>query len=165
MERNLKAQADAYERLIAELTVVAPQLMQLDGRPGLDIAVTAVRVLAGADPDTDVVTDALALLRSGDAKGRQKYGVTLDDADLSPGELVQHAAEEAADLLKYLVALRRALPAPPEENADTVRANGILLPVEATDAMVESVSGIVSAYAARRIYAQMRDTYLFRKEA
>lgn len=41
--------------------------------------------------------------------GREKYGHTLADAELSPAELVRHAREEAADLLVYLTALEDVL--------------------------------------------------------
>lgn len=36
--------------------------------------------------------------------GKQKYGVTLTEASLSRGELLQHAREEALDLANYLMA-------------------------------------------------------------
>lgn len=106
--RLLEGQAAAWRQLYVLLREVAPQLMDIPGT-GIEKAVRAIRTLAGADPEVEVTSEAILLLRSGDAKGREKYGVTLDDADLSPRELVQHAAEEAADLLKYLVALKRAL--------------------------------------------------------
>ena len=41
--------------------------------------------------------------------GVEKYGHTLSDANLSPVELVQHAREEAADLLVYLTALQASM--------------------------------------------------------
>lgn len=36
--------------------------------------------------------------------GIQKYGTTLSEANLSRGELLQHAREEALDLANYLLA-------------------------------------------------------------
>lgn len=58
--------------------------------------------------------------------GRLKYGHTLADADLSSAELVQHAREEAADLLIYLTALKETIaksePARPAVTREAVTA-------------------------------------------
>lgn len=47
--------------------------------------------------------------------GVQKYGVTLTDANLSRGELLQHAREEALDLANYLMAEQQ------RASSDTIR--------------------------------------------
>ena len=39
-------------------------------------------------------------------RGRTEHGTTLYDANLSPLELLNHAIEEAADQLNYLVAMK-----------------------------------------------------------
>lgn len=44
-----------------------------------------------------------------DKKGIETYGVSLDNADLSTSELIDHAVEELVDLSKYLIALKRKL--------------------------------------------------------
>lgn len=54
-------------------------------------------------------TTAAAFIRDRAIMGREKYGVTLSDANLSPAELVQHAREEAADFLVYLTALQASM--------------------------------------------------------
>lgn len=54
-------------------------------------------------------TTAAAFIRDRAIMGREKYGHTLSDAALSPAELVQHAREEAADLLVYLTALQASM--------------------------------------------------------
>lgn len=54
-------------------------------------------------------TTAAAFIRDRAIMGREKYGITLSDAALSPAALVQHAREEAADLLVYLTALQASM--------------------------------------------------------
>lgn len=54
-------------------------------------------------------TTAATFIRDRAIMGREKYGHTLSDANLSPAELVQHAREEAADLLVYLTALQASM--------------------------------------------------------
>ena len=49
------------------------------------------------------------ILNRQESKGLSKYGVLLDGANLDSGKLVEHAIEEVADLLQYLVALRRRI--------------------------------------------------------
>ena len=51
-------------------------------------------------------------------KGVNKYGVLLDDANLSECELITHAQEEIVDLLKYLEALKRKLEVSPDTRTD-----------------------------------------------
>lgn len=55
---------------------------------------------------TDTISRAVAVLEAQTAKGVRKYGGTLDQTRPSGPELVDHAIQEAADLLLYLVALR-----------------------------------------------------------
>ena len=49
--------------------------------------------------------------------GVQKYGVTLTDANLSRGELLQHAREEALDLANYLMAEQQRAPSVPIQDS------------------------------------------------
>lgn len=49
-------------------------------------------------------------------KGKNKYGGTLDEKDLSPTELIDHAIREAIDFSFYLLALKRKLEAEKEVN-------------------------------------------------
>ena len=53
-----------------------------------------------------ILDDAIAVLRQQDAKGRQKYGGPLDETQPDEAELIDHAIQEAADLLMYLCALK-----------------------------------------------------------
>ena len=57
--------------------------------------------------DSDIAARAIATIRAQEEKGRSKYGTDLDNADLSVLEVVEHAVQEAADLLMYLSALRK----------------------------------------------------------
>ena len=53
--------------------------------------------------DLDTITDQLcAELRARSDRGVQKYGVTLDAANLTPAQILQHAKEEALDLAAHL---------------------------------------------------------------
>jgi hypothetical protein len=56
-----------------------------------------------------ILDDAKAVLDRQDAKGRAKYGGTLDETQPTAAELISHAIEEAADMLIYLCALRKLL--------------------------------------------------------
>lgn len=60
-------------------------------------------------PDSETLRAALGTLRQQEAKGRAKYGTDLDTANLTAAQLLTHAAEEAADLLMYLTALRETV--------------------------------------------------------
>jgi hypothetical protein len=42
-------------------------------------------------------------------KGKAKYGITIDDAELTIEQWVQHAQEEAADLMVYLEKIKQEL--------------------------------------------------------
>jgi hypothetical protein len=48
-------------------------------------------------------------LKDREALGLRKYGVTLNDANLTQQELVQHAYEEVLDLAVYLCELKKVL--------------------------------------------------------
>jgi hypothetical protein len=43
------------------------------------------------------------------AKGKAKYGITVDDAELTIEQWIQHAQEEAADLMVYLEKIKQEL--------------------------------------------------------
>ena len=42
-------------------------------------------------------------------KGLSKYGVYVDDADLTAEEWIEHAQEEQADMMVYLECLKRKM--------------------------------------------------------
>lgn len=52
-----------------------------------------------SDPIVEAVIDKL---RERSARGVKKYGITLQDAQLSEREIIIHAQEEALDLANYL---------------------------------------------------------------
>lgn len=56
-----------------------------------------------------IIDDAKAALDRQDAKGRNKYGGPLDMTKPGKAALLDHAIEEAADMLMYLCALRREM--------------------------------------------------------
>lgn len=62
-----------------------------------------------ADILSPTIANALAVMLAQREKGIAKYGKSLEDANLSPAELLNHAREEAADLSVYLSALDKAL--------------------------------------------------------
>lgn len=57
-------------------------------------------------PKPDYTAQLLAIIEQQCAKGLAKYGVSLEDADLSAEELIEHALQEIADLSQYMIALR-----------------------------------------------------------
>ncbi len=59
--------------------------------------------------DSPTTTAAIELLRQREAKGRATYGTTIDEAGLTVARILDHAIEEAADLLVYLLAIRRTM--------------------------------------------------------
>ena len=59
--------------------------------------------------DSDIAARAIATIRAQEEKGRSRYGTDLDDADLTGVEIVEHAVQEAADMLMYLTALKKYL--------------------------------------------------------
>ncbi len=58
---------------------------------------------------TEILDEAQAVLSRQTQKGITTYGGTLDQTNPSGPEILDHAIQEAADLLIYLVGLRRAL--------------------------------------------------------
>ncbi|PSL41726.1 hypothetical protein B0H94_11839 [Salsuginibacillus halophilus] len=56
----------------------------------------------------DAVSAAIYILEEQQEKGLEKYGVSADDADLSKAEWARHLAEEMADGLIYVEALKEA---------------------------------------------------------
>lgn len=55
---------------------------------------------------SDIIEASKAAIDKQHEKGLKKYGGSLDDTAPSAPELIDHAIEEAADQLNYLVALR-----------------------------------------------------------
>lgn len=63
----------------------------------------------------------IAAIRERRARGRQKYGTTMERGDLSPAQWAQHAQEEALDFAIYLERLKRLFQTPrPRATADCV---------------------------------------------
>lgn len=67
-------------------------------------AVTTETFVVGA---SEVTESLVREIRDRDAKGRAKYGTTLDRADLSADEWAQHAIEELLDAAGYLRAWQK----------------------------------------------------------
>lgn len=59
------------------------------------------------------------LLAEREQVGLRKYGTTVDRTDLQAGDWLQHAIEEAADLLLYLVRLRETMPCACKDRPDS----------------------------------------------
>lgn len=60
---------------------------------------------------SETVKAAQRLLAEREAVGLKKYGTTVDRTDLQAGDWLQHAIEEASDLLLYLIRLRETIQA------------------------------------------------------
>jgi hypothetical protein len=58
---------------------------------------------------SDTVQAAQRLLAERERVGLAKYGTTVDRTDLQAGDWLQHAIEEASDLLLYLIRLRERI--------------------------------------------------------
>ena len=56
------------------------------------------------------VQAAQRFLEEREAVGLAKYGTTVDRTDLQAGDWLQHAIEEASDLLLYLIRLQQTMP-------------------------------------------------------
>lgn len=56
-----------------------------------------------------VLSEAKTQLERQEDKGIKKYGGVLEDTNPTAEALIEHAIEEAADQLMYLVALRRRI--------------------------------------------------------
>lgn len=61
---------------------------------------------------TEIEEAVIAKIRDRRERGRAKYGCTMDRGDLSRGDWLRHAQEEAMDLAIYLERLIREEPAP-----------------------------------------------------
>jgi hypothetical protein len=59
---------------------------------------------------SETVKAAQRLLAERERVGLAKYGTTVDRTDLQAGDWLQHAIEEASDLLLYLIRLRDTIP-------------------------------------------------------
>jgi hypothetical protein len=59
---------------------------------------------------SETVQAAQRLLAERERVGLAKYGTTVDRTDLQAGDWLQHAIEEASDLLLYLIRLRDTIP-------------------------------------------------------
>lgn len=55
-----------------------------------------------------VLVEAFEVLEAQTQKGIRKYGGTLDTTEPGHDAILDHAIQEAADLLLYLIALRKA---------------------------------------------------------
>lgn len=72
---------------------------------------------------SDTVKAAQRLLAERERVGLAKYGTTLDRKDLQAGDWLQHAIEEASDLLLYLIRLQQTMrPAPAAAPEDAERS-------------------------------------------
>ncbi len=58
---------------------------------------------------SETVKAAQRLLAEREAVGLRKYGTTVDRNDLGAGDWLQHAIEEASDLLLYLIRLQQTM--------------------------------------------------------
>jgi hypothetical protein len=59
---------------------------------------------------SETVQAAQRLLAERERVGLAKYGTTVDRTDLQAGDWLQHAIEEASDLLLYLIRLQQTIP-------------------------------------------------------
>lgn len=57
-----------------------------------------------------VLQKAIDVLRCQQQKGVERYGQTIEQSGLTRTEILDHAIEEAADLLIYLTAIRALEP-------------------------------------------------------
>jgi hypothetical protein len=76
-----------------------------------------------SETPSETVQAAQRLLAERERVGLAKYGTTVDRTDLHAGDWLQHAIEEASDLLLYLIRLRETMqPAPAAAPDDAERA-------------------------------------------
>ena len=83
----------------------------------------ALSELLRARAATNHLTVEEAVQAQGTARahfGLKKYGVTLDRQDLSQMEVLQHAKEEAMDLVRYIEVQQRLLECSPPSNSPNV---------------------------------------------
>jgi hypothetical protein len=57
----------------------------------------------------NVVDRVKQLIDKQQAKGKAKYGIAVDDAELTIEQWIQHAQEEAADWIIYLEKIKQEL--------------------------------------------------------
>ena len=74
----------------------------------LKVQITKLRSLASKATDPIVLQNCIELLERSKV-GVEKYGTTLEDANLDKKETVQHAIEEVLDLANYLRTLKGKL--------------------------------------------------------
>jgi len=74
---------------------------------------------------SETVQAAQRLLAERERVGLVKYGTTVDRTDLQAGDWLQHAIEEASDLLLYLIRLQQTMPVTAREaEAEIQRVGG-----------------------------------------
>ena len=56
-----------------------------------------------------VVDNVKQIIDNQQHKGLSKYGITVDEAELTIEQWIQHAQEEAADLMVYLEKIKQQL--------------------------------------------------------
>ena len=69
---------------------------------------------------SETVQAAQRLLAERERFGLAKYGTTVDRTDLQAGDWLQHAIEEASDLLLYLIRLQQMMPRTPDSERSTL---------------------------------------------
>lgn len=69
---------------------------------------------------SETVQAAQRLLAERERFGLAKYGTTVDRTDLHAGDWLQHAIEEASDLLLYLIRLKQMMPGTPDSDLPTL---------------------------------------------
>lgn len=61
------------------------------------------------ESDASVYDSIRADLTAREQLGREKYGVSVDEANLTPKEWAQHAIEEMYDMIVYMKSLMKKL--------------------------------------------------------
>lgn len=78
---------------------------------------------------SDTVQAAQRLLAERERVGLAKYCTTVDRTDLQAGDWLQHAIEEASDLLLYLIRLQQMMPRTPDSDLPTLSSFAGIAPV------------------------------------
>ena len=75
--------------------------------------------LGGRHPQAPATCEerVITAIRERREKGRKKYGMTMDRDDLTPGQWIQHAQEEAMDLAIYLERVKSFFPNAPHDRS------------------------------------------------
>ncbi len=108
---------------------------------------------------SETVQAAQRLLAERERVGLAKYGTTVDRTDLQAGDWLQHAIEEASDLLLYLIRLQQTMGGrTPDSEIATLSG----LAGAAPDAMTleEQAASDRAAYLARWANAPAEATHL-----